>query len=284
MITYNHEKYISEAIEGVLMQKATFPIELIIGEDCSTDNTREIVLEYAEKYPDIIHPLLPEGNLGMMRNFIKTMEDAKGKYIALCEGDDYWTDPYKLQKQINFLETNRDFIACFHNARVINNQNRISLFNKLDETNYPTIEDIVSKKWFIATASLMFRNNVITLPNWFINVVNGDYALELLLAVKGDFYFMHDIMSVYRHHEASVSSDLNKRKIYLYEKLIELYNNVRGLYGHEYQDVFNERIHSLTVEIEKQRKINKYPMIIYFEWRYYKRKAFKFLKIKRDLQ
>ena len=114
MITYNHENFIREAIDGVLMQKTDFPIELIIGEDCSTDGTRKIVMEYARKYPDIIRPLLPDSNLGMMKNFIETMQAATGKYIALCEGDDYWTDPYKLQKQVDFLEANEEYSLCCH--------------------------------------------------------------------------------------------------------------------------------------------------------------------------
>jgi len=100
MITYNHEKYIREAIDGVLMQKTDFPIELIIGEDCSTDNTREIVIEYTKKHPEIVKPQLPNENRGMQNNFMGIYNAALGKFIALCEGDDYWTDPYKLQKQV----------------------------------------------------------------------------------------------------------------------------------------------------------------------------------------
>ena len=118
MITYNHENFIREAIEGVLMQKTDFPIELIIGEDCSTDGTRKIVMEYASKYPDIIRPLLPDSNLGMMKNFIETMQAATGKYIALCEGDDYWTDPYKLQKQVDILNKLPDIISVTTNSSV----------------------------------------------------------------------------------------------------------------------------------------------------------------------
>lgn len=284
MITYDHEEFISEAIEGVLMQKTNFPIELIIGEDFSTDNTRKIILEYAEKYPDIIRSLLPECNLGMMKNFIKTMEAAKGKYIALCEGDDYWTDPYKLQKQVNFLEKNDDFIACFHNARIINSQNKITLFNSLYEKKYPDIEDLISRRWFIATASLVFRNNIIFFPEWFHSVVNGDYALELLLAEKGRFYFINDIMSVYRQHELSVSNVLNKKKIFLYEKLIELYENLLIIYPEKYKELINKRIVYFSNEIKKEQKIISYPFLVYFDWRYYKRGLFELLKIKRAFE
>ena len=109
MITYNHEKYIAQAIEGILMQNFEFQVELVIGEDNSKDNTRKICDDYAKKYPQIIRLLPTAVNLGMMPNFVRTLKECKGKYIALCEGDDYWSDPFKLQKQFDFLEANEDY-------------------------------------------------------------------------------------------------------------------------------------------------------------------------------
>ena len=120
MITYNHEEFISEAIEGVLMQKTNFPLELIISEDCSTDKTREICIEYQQKYPEIIKLQLPEKNLGMIQNSLSTLKACRGKYIALCEGDDYWTDPDKLQKQVDFLEVNKEYGMCYTNYIPVN--------------------------------------------------------------------------------------------------------------------------------------------------------------------
>src|SRR5664280_1048957 len=119
MITYNHESYIVKAIEGVLKQKCNFKIELIIGEDCSTDNTAEIVKIYAQKYPEIIKARCNVLNMGMMTNAVKNLSECAGKYVAICEGDDYWTDPYKLQKQVDFLEANTDFVISHHNMKVI---------------------------------------------------------------------------------------------------------------------------------------------------------------------
>jgi len=113
MITYNHETYISDAIEGVLMQKTTFPFELIIGEDCSTDNTRDICIEYQNKYPNIIKLNFPEKNMGVLHNFTNTLKSGNGKYIAFCEGDDYWIDSSKLQEQVNFLESHSDYGLVF---------------------------------------------------------------------------------------------------------------------------------------------------------------------------
>src|SRR5271157_2282730 len=106
MITYNHEKFVGQAIESIVTQKVNFDFELIIGEDCSTDNTLDICNKYAKQYPDIIKLFPSEKNYGMMGNTVRVLYACTGKYIAMCEGDDYWCDPYKLQKQIDFLEAN----------------------------------------------------------------------------------------------------------------------------------------------------------------------------------
>lgn len=116
-ITYNHEPYIAKCIEGVLMQKVNFPIEFIIAEDCSTDGTRAICEKYATKHPKLIRLITSETNIGYNPNELRAMKAAKGKYIAYCEGDDYWTDPMKLQKQVDFLETNPNYSICFHRCR-----------------------------------------------------------------------------------------------------------------------------------------------------------------------
>jgi glycosyltransferase involved in cell wall biosynthesis len=105
MITYNHAPFIAQAIEGVLQQKTNFPFELVIGEDCSTDGTQEIVLEYQKKYPDIIHVITSDKNVGMKKNSYRTTKACRGKYLAFCEGDDYWHHPHKLQKQTDYLES-----------------------------------------------------------------------------------------------------------------------------------------------------------------------------------
>ncbi len=119
MITYNHEPYIRQAIEGVLSQKTNFPFELVIGEDCSTDGTREIVFDYAKRYPDIIHVITSEFNVGMKANGKRTFDACKGKYIAYCEGDDYWNRDDKLQKQVNYMESHPECGLVCSNYDVI---------------------------------------------------------------------------------------------------------------------------------------------------------------------
>ncbi len=130
MLVYNHEKYIATALNSILMQNVHFDYDIVVGEDCSTDNTRKILLEYKKKYPDKFKLILHNKNVGAINNQNITMKNCTGKYIACLEGDDYWSDPNKLQKQIDFLEANPEFSFCFHNAYVYDEDTRTEyLFN-----------------------------------------------------------------------------------------------------------------------------------------------------------
>ena len=151
-ITYNHEPYIRKCIEGVLMQQINFPIEFIIAEDCSTDGTLAICKEYAEKYPELIRLITSENNVGAIANERRAMKAAKGKYIAFCEGDDYWTDSLKLQKQVDFLEKNLEYSVCFHRCKHFNVVDRTTkddqcgfLFQNSEEGVDVTIEMFFDK-------------------------------------------------------------------------------------------------------------------------------------------
>ena len=141
MITYNHEKYIAEAIQGVLMQKTDFEIEFIIANDASTDNTHTLITEFAiDKKNITINYINHSVNSGMMSNFVSALQQCSGKYIALCEGDDYWTDPLKLQKQVDFMEANPEYAMIFTNGKVVytneNNDSHLIYSNSKDESTY----------------------------------------------------------------------------------------------------------------------------------------------------
>ena len=210
MITYNHENYIREAIEGVLMQKTDFDIELIIGEDFSQDNTRLICQEYSAKYPNIIRLLSSNKNLGMMPNFVRTSEACSGKYIALCEGDDYWIDPYKLKKQVDFLQVNKDFAFCHHKMKILydGNDNEPDLSVQEGQKEVTTIEDLAKGYSQIYTASCVYRNGLINkLPDWFYKSPAGDYLLHMLHAQYGKIKCLPDIMGVYRVHRGGTWSN-----------------------------------------------------------------------------
>ena len=206
-ITYNHEKYIAQAIESVLMQEVNFDYELVIGEDCSTDKTREIVVDYQKKYPNKIRLLLNEKNLGMNRNFAQTYHACRGQYMALLEGDDYWVSPYKLQRQVDFLDNHQDFAICFHNMQIIyeDGSKEPKLYN-VNQKEISTIEDLFRDD-FIHTASCLFRNKLIgEFPGWFYNLPFGSWPLHISNAKHGKIMYLNEVMGVYRIHRGGVWS------------------------------------------------------------------------------
>jgi len=197
MITYNHAPYIAQAIEGVLQQETNFPFELVIGEDCSTDGTREIVFDYQKKYPDVIRVITSEKNVGVHKNSMRTFKVCRGKYIALCEGDDYWTDPNKLQMQVDFLESHKDYVICVHNCMRIYEDCTKKPHPRSDLTNIQkeelTIDDFIKGYFYPPghTSSAVFRNGLIkTLPEWYYRSVSGDLPFFILIAEhgKGKFF------------------------------------------------------------------------------------------------
>lgn len=217
MITYNHESFIVQAIDGVLMQKTNFSIELIIGEDCSTDCTRKVVVDYAEKYPEVIKLQLPNENKGMIRNFVETMQAATGKYIALCEGDDYWTDPLKLQKQVDFLEENEEYgLVCGRGG--VFNVEKDQFVESNGTKDVEKYESIILAFNDVVTATSLIRKDLLLKcvdecsdlreKNLFI-----DTAIWYWFAYNSKIKFMDEEFSVYRVLEESAShtKDLDKR-------------------------------------------------------------------------
>jgi glycosyltransferase involved in cell wall biosynthesis len=206
VVTYNHEKYIAQCIEGILMQKTDFPFEIIIGEDCSLDRTREIVLEYKEKYPDKIKLVLSEQNTGGMPLVIKAQRESSGKYFASCEGDDYWIDPLKLQKQADFMEAHPDISMCFHNVIILNEK---KTFARLRSTTpHPETMDFEEACAIsMSTASVMTRSSVVaTLPVWREKIHFGDILLRLWSAHQGKIGYLDEVMSVYRRHAGGITT------------------------------------------------------------------------------
>lgn len=204
MITYGHEKFIEQAINGVLMQQGDFELELILSNDCSPDTTDVVIQNIVKNHPkaSCITYFNHKENLGMMPNFIFALEQCSGCYVALCEGDDYWTDPYKLQKQVDFLEKNEEFSLCFHDAYVMDGDKELHKCVNKNETIFKT-EDLFERH-FIPTASIVFRN-IIQFPEWFSKVKSGDKALLFLASLKGNFKYLPEVMSVYRIHSGGIS-------------------------------------------------------------------------------
>jgi len=211
MIAYNHEAYIAEAIESVLMQRTNFALELVVGEDCSADATRSIVCGYRDRNPDRMHVLLQRRNIGMIPNFVTTLEACQGEYIALCEGDDYWTDPRKLQKQVDFLDAHPECSMCFHNVTILEDdgdtQSRLRYAS--DQKRMWSIEDIVFRNP-ISTCSVVFRNGLIDeFPAWYYTLPMGDWPLWVLLAMEGPAGYIHEDMATRRVHSRGMFTGRN---------------------------------------------------------------------------
>jgi len=235
IITYNHERFIEQAINSVLMQRTNFDYEIVIGEDCSTDNTGLICKKYAELYPDKIRLLQNDKNLGMIENFKRTLYACKGEYVALLEGDDYWTDELKLQKQVDFLESNRDYAVVFHNAEILIEKTGEKYIGYSDEATKPfmiktpnpttTLQEIAAGN-YIYTATSLFRNNLYNkLPTWFSSELPAaDWPLHVINAHYGKIFFMDEVMAVYRIHNLGVWSSMNH--IEMLEKAAKLFEIV----------------------------------------------------------
>ncbi|MBN2147358.1 MAG: glycosyltransferase [Anaerolineales bacterium] len=206
--TYNHERYIAQAVESVVNQKTNFLIEMVVGEDCSTDQTRPILLALQEKHPFIIRPLLRESNWGRRRNFIDTLFTCEGQYIAILEGDDYWTDPEKLQRQAEFLDSHPNCAICFHPILKVPEDKTCPpwIFRPHPAKEIYTLEDLIRTN-FIATCSVMFRSRLFTeFPPWYYDLPSGDWPLHILNAHHGDIGMIDRIMAAYRIHSGGVWS------------------------------------------------------------------------------
>ncbi|MBK8553002.1 MAG: glycosyltransferase [Ignavibacteria bacterium] len=202
MSAYNHEKYLAQCLDSVLRQRTNFDFDIILGEDCSKDRTREVALEYQKKYPEKIKLFLPEKNIGMMEMDLATWGLCKGEYLALLNGDDYWTDENKLQTQSDFLDNNPDTVICFHKAKVEDETNGSSFETVyLEPNDTMPIESLLLGYNPIMTPTVMIRN-LWKIPDWYRELPYGDMPLYLMLAQKGKIKYIDRLMSVYRVHSS----------------------------------------------------------------------------------
>jgi glycosyltransferase involved in cell wall biosynthesis len=209
MITYNHERFIAQAIESVLMQQTDFSYELVIGEDCSTDRTRQICKEYQEKYPDKIRLLLAEKNLGIRENGLRTLRACRGQYIAFLEGDDYWTTPRKLQMQTDFLDSDPDFALCFTREDMIDESDGKGVRPRpRDIREVTTIEDICQDD-YISSPTVIFRNNPAIKDEFTPDCQTFDWILWVFIAQYGKIKFIDEVTAVYRFHKGGIFSKQN---------------------------------------------------------------------------
>jgi len=231
MLVYNHEKFIDEALKGIISQNTSFPFELIIANDQSSDSSELIIQKYRDKFPHIVKGFYNQENLGIGLNFEKALRFAKSKYIALCEGDDYWTDENKLQKQVDFLEANNGYTICFHKVQVLEN-NKLSNC-AITEERYDSIKErpistkhLLEAGNFIHTPSVVFRNMNLDLPFEFLHSTVGDYFLYIILSKYGHIKRLDDVMAVYRRGVgifSSLDSMAMQKQVLIYQACILSY-------------------------------------------------------------
>lgn len=244
-VTYNHEAFIAETIEGILNQEVNFLIEVIVADDCSPDNTSAVVSSICSSHPNgsaVKYTRHPK-NIGGTENFLWAMGQCKGKYIAHCEGDDYWTDPHKLQTQVDFLEKNSTFSFCFHQIDRVDPEGKVLVENYSPANFFEPETDFSSKRilaydMLINTCSLLYRNNELLIHQMrggdFLPY--GDKTLEKLLALQGNGYFFRKSMACYRMNPNSLTQTTTWRnygKENRYKDYIELFKYLKRVTNSE---------------------------------------------------
>lgn len=245
VLTYKHEAYIRQALDGVFMQKLNVDFEIVIADDCSPDNTQQIIKEYIQLYPEIkIRTIFHPKNVGMWQNCKSLFNALEGEYFALVEGDDYWTDENKLQQQLDYLETHPDYVCCFHTAKVLkeqhsNNMISFSRFPQNPVAETTTILDFLRDGNYVPTASMVQRNVFKgNFPEYiFDNRSFPDLMLHLLQSSQGKYHYIDKEMSVYRIHPGGITENkTNVRNYELMEFMIGFSNEfTQGKWHQEHQ-------------------------------------------------
>lgn len=199
-LTYNHAPFLRQCLDGILMQQTDFAFEILIHDDASTDGTQDIIREYERNYPDIVKPIYQTENQfskGVKISTTYQYPRAKGKYIALCEGDDYWTDPHKLQRQVDFLESHLDYSMCFHKVGVETDKDCLKhLYDSLEIREYHC--DEIMGNWIVPTCSVVFRKEIYHLIPQDKRLICGDIVLFLTAGSQGRVFCIEGVMGVYR--------------------------------------------------------------------------------------
>lgn len=258
-ITYKHEEYIRQALDSFLMQKTNFKYQIFVGEDNGPDGTADIVREYAEKYPDKIVAFLREKNMGAQRNLVDMCSKAKSPYIAFCEGDDYWTDEYKLQKQYDLMEAHPEYRACFAETEILADEDwylnsYYKAYNGIRSIprsipNYkrkPELKmDYYIKFGPAHTSSMFFRwNYELVIPEWYYTHLYGDHPMMMMQVGDGILGYIPEIMSVYRRSDVGIlmNDDIVEHFINTRESWIEMAMDLEQYFKENYGDFARKEI------------------------------------------
>ncbi|HTI89487.1 MAG TPA: glycosyltransferase [Puia sp.] len=269
IFTYNYEKFLNQAIDSVLAQETGFPVEIVIGDDCSTDATRSVAAAYRDRYPDRIVLSFNETNIGGTRNWIKTINRCSGKYIALLDGDDYFTDNRKLQKLYDALEGNPDYVLGFHGVEEkyddITGKDKIVVYDKEEYD----LSDFLRQGWFIRTGATFFRNDILPKepPAWVFDFpYRYDTILHVFLCMHGKAVCLKDVMSVWRKHSKGMSFVLLENRVRNGLAEIRLARQLNEYTGKKYsraaRSYMAESYTYLFLNILKSKKMFQYGTIL----------------------
>lgn len=251
--TFNHELFVAQTLQGALSQKTDFDFEIVIGDDASTDDNALIIKDFSSKYPDKIRAYLHPKNLGPTEpkelggknNVGFLFSKCKGEYIALCEGDDYWTDPLKLQKQVDFLENNEEYSLCHHQLEVIYQDNSPPHgFNADNQPDTSLLVDLLKdESWFLATASTVFRNVFNQgMPDWWWKSASGDLGIFMEVAKHGKIKYLPETMGCYRKHSGGMTNiHTPQNQFFLYNRM-EMFENLDSYFDFRYHDILQKTI------------------------------------------
>ena len=262
-ITYNHEPYLRQTLDSFLMQETSFAYEIVLAEDCSTDGTRKICEEYAAKYPDIIHYIYRDKNVGYNENEYEAMSAAKGKYIAYCEGDDYWTIPDKLQRQVDFLESHPDYSVCWH--RCVHRNLDVGkewddgcgniLPNGVDGMDIDL--DTFGTRWYTQPLTMVFRKEALDLSLYHVYKYFRDMHQVYYLLTNGKGYLFAFYGGVRHIHKGGIASMISRKNycdisIPLWEEFYRITKDIR---------IKKLYMTSLDEGVQEYAKVNKYKAI-----------------------
>ena len=262
MITYNHAESVSKAIESILAQKVSFQYEIIIGDDCSKDSTRSVLLDYCNRYPNLIRLILNEVNLGPTRNFANVLKSACGEYIAILEGDDYWTSPVKLRTQVDILEASKDISICFHAVQVVDkdgvNKNLVLPLPQYRK-KISSLIDLMSNYSFMATCSLVFRNRLFEyFPDvFFTSDSMCDWPLNVLNAEHGDIYYCNEIMASYRQ-QSSLDAWTSKGLDVILDHQIRICKAFNNYFDKKFEPLIDKNIRNWNFDLSKYHLVRFY--------------------------
>ena len=253
LLTYNHEEWIAQAVESVLVQETTFDYEIVIIEDCSTDSTRTIVVDYEQRYPEKIRLMLSERNRCDNTDFVAAFQNSSSQYVAWLDGDDYWTSPYKLQRQVDFLDTHPDYAICFHSVTILYENGSHEFWDRTEgkpkETS--TLDDLWEGNFIPGCSSMLRKDSVGKFPEWYRTAKWADWALYVLAAQHGKIGYIHEVMGAYRVHSGGYWSGLSE--IQKLEEAIAFYEIMDANLNFEYRETIRSKVAKLEGELEWRR-------------------------------